>query len=215
MSVTLQHILVWLEALQRTYAEQRQLLTELDAAIGDADHGINMERGFNAVQVELTANPPLDISTALKTTATVLLRSVGGASGPLYGTLFLRLSAASAGRTALEPGDIVSLFDSALAGVAQRGRAAPGEKTMLDALAPAVAAMQAAMADECELTELMQRAVAASETGMKNTIPLQARKGRASYLGERSIGHQDPGATSTWLLFRAAAVAWSGETEAK
>jgi dihydroxyacetone kinase-like protein len=214
MAVTLQHILAWLEALKRTYAEQRQLLTELDAAIGDADHGINMERGFNAVQADLTADLPPDITTALKTTATVLLRSVGGASGPLYGTLFLRLSTACAGKTMLQPADVVNMFDSALSGVAQRGRAAPGDKTMLDALAPAVAAMQAALADECEMREMLQRAVVAAEMGMKATIPLQARKGRASYLGERSIGHQDPGATSMWLLFKAAAVTWSGESEA-
>ena len=208
MAVTLPHVLAWLEALQQAYVENRQYLTDLDAAIGDADHGINMERGFNAVRADLAANPPPDIGSALRATATMLLRSVGGASGPLYGTLFLRASVACTGKAELQASDVVDMFEAALAGVAQRGRAALNDKTMLDALAPAVEAMKAALADGAGLEVILERAVAAAETGMRNTIPLQARKGRASYLGERSIGHQDPGATSTYLLLKAAAEAW-------
>jgi len=210
MAITLPHVLAWLEALQQAYVENRRVLTDLDAAIGDADHGSNMERGFNAVKAELAGNPPPDIGAAFRATATTLLRSVGGASGPLYGTLFLRASVACTGMAELHASDVVDMFEAALAGVAQRGRATLNDKTMLDALAPAVEAMKSALADGAGLEVILERAAAAAETGMRNTIPLQARKGRASYLGERSIGHQDPGATSTYLLLKAAAEAWRG-----
>jgi phosphoenolpyruvate---glycerone phosphotransferase subunit DhaL len=204
-----QHVLAWLDALQRTYADNRQHLTDLDAAIGDADHGVNMERGFNAVHAELAGAVPPDISTALKNTAMVLLRTVGGASGPLYGTFFLRASAVCAGKPELTPADVLALFEAGLAGVLQRGKAAVGDKTMVDALSPAVEAMRAALADGVGLKEMLDQAAAGAEVGMRSTIPLQARKGRASYLGERSIGHQDPGATSAYLMLRAAAELWT------
>jgi phosphoenolpyruvate---glycerone phosphotransferase subunit DhaL len=210
MVVKLAHMLAWLEALQHTYIEHRQQLTDLDAAIGDADHGINMERGFKAVWVELSANPPSGISTALKTTAMVLLRTVGGASGPLYGSFFLRASAAVGTKRALASDDVAAMFDAGLAGIAQRGKAAPNDKTMLDALGPAVAAMRTAVAAGATMTEMLELAADAAERGMQATKPMQARKGRASYLGERSIGHQDPGATSMYLLLRDAARTWGG-----
>jgi dihydroxyacetone kinase-like protein len=208
MVVKLAHIMAWLEALQHTYIEHRQRLTDLDAAIGDADHGINMERGFKAVWVELSAKPPPNISTALKTTAMVLLRTVGGASGPLYGSFFLRASAATGSKRTLASDDVAAMFDAGLAGIAQRGKAAPDDKTMLDALGPAVAAMRTAVAAGATVTEMLELASNAAERGMQATTPMQARKGRASYLGERSIGHQDPGATSMYLLIRAAARTW-------
>ncbi len=209
MSVGIREVLAWLEALQRVYTDQSRYLTELDAAIGDADHGANMERGFSAVQAELAKAPPADISSALRTAATVLIRTVGGAAGPLYGTFFLRAAASCAGRTELDPAGVVALFEAGIDGVRQRGKAVPGDKTMVDALLPAVAAMQQSLNDGGGLKRILEDAAAAAEGGMRGTIPMQARKGRASYLGPRSIGHQDPGATSSYLLLKAAASVWS------
>lgn len=198
MPVTKDEVLAWFDALAAVYTENQQQLTELDAAIGDADHGSNMQRGFVAVQTELKTNVPPDIQSAFHTAAMVLIKTVGGASGPLYGTFFLRAATACAGKAQLEPADIHALFKAGIEGIQQRGKAEPGDKTMLDALLPALAAMP----------EGLEKAAAASESGMRATIPMQARKGRASYLGSRSIGHQDPGATSSWLLIKAAAETW-------
>jgi phosphoenolpyruvate---glycerone phosphotransferase subunit DhaL len=195
MTVSRQQVLAWLDALQCVYAENRERLTELDSAIGDADHGSNMDRGFTAVKAELAAGAPADIRGILQKVATVLIRTVGGASGPLYGTFFLR-AGATAGETEL---DVLDFLRAGVEGVRQRGKAQPGDKTMLDVLLPALEAMRAGGLDG---------AVAAAETGMLATIPMQARKGRASYLGARSIGHQDPGATSAWLLIKTAAETW-------
>ena len=167
-----------------------------------------MERGFDAVKAELDRAAPPDISSTLKTVAGVLLRSVGGAAGPLYGTFFLRASAACAGKAELQAADVVAMVEAGLAGVVQRGKATLSDKTMVDALSPALVAMQAALADGAGLAQVLAQGAAAAEQGMRNTIPLQARKGRASYLGERSVGHQDPGATSAWLLLKAAADSW-------
>lgn len=208
MAVCERDVLAWLDDLQRVYAENRQRLTELDSAIGDADHGINMDRGFSAVKTELAAHVPAGIRAIFQTAASVLIRTVGGASGPLYGTFFLRASAACAGKTELEPADVVAVFQAGIEGVQQRGKAAPGDKTMLDALLPALAAMRKRLDDGGRLAEILDAGAAAAEAGMLGTIPMQARKGRASYLGARSRGHQDPGATSSWLLLGAAANAW-------
>jgi dihydroxyacetone kinase-like protein len=183
---------------QRVYAENKERLTELDSAIGDADHGINMDRGFTAVQAELSAGAPADIRGILHKVATVLIRTVGGASGPLYGTFFLRASAAVP-ESAMEL-DPLALFEAGVEGVRQRGKAEPDDKTMLDALMPALAAMRDGGG--------LDAAAAAAESGMLATVPMQARKGRASYLGARSVGHQDPGATSVWLMIRTAAEIW-------
>jgi len=210
MSVGKQELLAWLECLQRVYSENRQRLTELDSAIGDADHGINMDRGFTAVNSALTAKAAPDIQTLLQTVATVLISKVGGASGPLYGTFFLRASAACAGKAELDAAGVVSLFRAGIEGVRQRGKAEPGDKTMVDALEPARAAMEKVLSGNGSLETILAAGATAAEEGMRSTIPMQARKGRASYLGPRSIGHQDPGATSSWLLIRAAASAWSG-----
>ncbi len=209
MAIGTREVLAWLEALQRVYAENRQHLTDLDSAIGDADHGSNMDRGFTALQTELAKNVPADIPSVLKTAASVLIRTVGGASGPLYGTFFLRAGTACAGKTELEPADVVAMFQAGIEGVQQRGKAAAGDKTMVDALLPAVTAMQQGLRDGGGLKGILDQGAAAAEAGMLGTIPMQARKGRASYLGARSIGHQDPGATSSYLLLKAAAGAWS------
>ena len=203
--ISLERLLAWLRALAAVFCEHKAELTELDAAIGDADHGINLDRGFAAVAAELEAKPPADVGAALKAAALTLMRTVGGAAGPLYGTFFLRAAAACAGRQELSPADWVSAFRLGVEGVRERGKAEPGDKTMLDALLPAAAAMRQALEQGCGLPEILRRGELAAAAGMAGTTPLQARKGRASYLGERSIGHQDPGATSAHLLTRAAA----------
>jgi dihydroxyacetone kinase-like protein len=199
------NLIAWLEALAQVYAENKQYLTQLDSAIGDADHGINMDRGFTNVKVDLAKTNPQDISAVLKTAAMSLIRTVGGASGPLYGTFFMRASAVCANKTELNEADVVALFEAGLEGILQRGKAELNDKTMVDAQTPALNAMKQALADGADLKTILQKGTAAAEEGMKNTIPLQARKGRASYLGERSIGHQDPGATSSYLMLKTAA----------
>ena len=203
------NLLAWIDALVQIYAENKQFLTQLDSAIGDADHGINMDRGFQAVKADLAKNNPQDVSAALKTVAMALIRTVGGAAGPLYGTFFMRASAVCANKTELNEADVVALFEAGLEGILQRGKAELNDKTMVDAQTPALNAMKQALADGADLKTILQKGTAAAEEGMKNTIPLQARKGRASYLGERSIGHQDPGATSSYLMIKAAADLWA------
>jgi phosphoenolpyruvate---glycerone phosphotransferase subunit DhaL len=199
----------WIRALAATYQDHKEDLTQLDAAIGDADHGINMDRGFKAVVAELEKSPPQDIGTLLKTVAMTLIKTVGGAAGPLYGTFFLRAAAVCTDKTELLPADIAELFAAGLEGVLQRGKAQPNDKTMVDALTPAVEAMKQALKNGAGLMQMLDQAAAAAHDGMRRTIPLQARKGRASYLGERSIGHQDPGATSSYLMIKTALETWS------
>lgn len=200
--VTKNQILQWLQAFAAEIERNKEYLTELDAAIGDADHGINMERGFKKAIAQLPSVADKDIGTILKTFSMALISNVGGASGPLYGTLFLRASTAVAGKQELTDEDIVSLLQAGLDGVIQRGKAQLGDKTMLDVLSPAVATFQQAVGEGKNTLEAMQESVAAAEQGMKDTIPMLAKKGRASYLGERSVGHQDPGATSSYLMLR-------------
>lgn len=200
--VTKQQILDWLQSVAVVLEQHKDYLTELDAAIGDADHGINMNRGFQKVITQLPSVADKDIGTILKTVSMTLISSVGGASGPLYGTLFLRASTAVAGKQELNNEDTIAFLEAAVDGVVQRGKANLGDKTMLDALSPARDAFKQAVADGASTQEALQKAVAAAEEGMKNTIPLVAKKGRASYLGDRSIGHQDPGATSSYLILK-------------
>ncbi len=209
MSVNTESVRLWVNRLQEAYAAAREQLTELDSAIGDADHGVNMDRGFTAARAAVEAAAPDDIGGLLQTVAQTLIRTVGGASGPLYGTFFLRASLVASGKTGLDAQDVVALFRAGVEGVRQRGKAAAGDKTMLDALLPAVAAMEAAP-PTASLDVMMAAAAAGAEQGMLATIPMQARKGRASFLGPRSAGHQDPGATSAWMLVREAARAWRG-----
>ncbi len=203
------NLLAWINALAQIYAENKQYLTQLDSAIGDADHGINMDRGFTTVKADLEKNNPPDLSAILKAVGMALIRSVGGAAGPLYGTFFLRASNACTDKTELDAANVVALFEAGLEGIIQRGKAELNDKTMVDAQRPALEAMKQALAEGADLKTILQKGTAAAEEGMKNTIPLQARKGRASYLGERSIGHQDPGATSSYLMIKAAADLWS------
>jgi dihydroxyacetone kinase-like protein len=196
-------VLAWLRRSAQALHEQRQYLSDLDAAIGDGDHGINMDRGFTAVLDKLPAVAEADIGTILKTVGTTLVSTVGGASGPLYGTAFLRAGTALAGKQELQPSDVALGMDAALEGIMARGRAQRGEKTIVDALAPAVDAFKASINAGQPVADALEVAAAAGEQGMLATIPLVATKGRASYLGERSAGHQDPGATSVTLFLRA------------
>lgn len=202
MPVTTEDTLRWLQQVANVLHENRDFLTQLDSPIGDADHGINMDRGFQAVVEKLPALAGMDIGSILKTVGSTLISTVGGASGPLYGTAFLRAGIASSGKHELDEADVVSMLEAALEGIKARGKAQPGEKTMVDALTPALAAAKEAEAQHLGLSPLLQRTSEAAEQGMKATIPMLATKGRASYLGERSIGHQDPGATSSWLILK-------------
>lgn len=209
MAVNRDNLLAWLQALQQVYNENKQYLTQLDSAIGDADHGINMDRGFTAVKAELEKNNPQEIDAILKAVAMALIRTVGGASGPLYGTFFMRASAVCSGKAELETADVVAMFEAGLAGIVQRGKAQLEDKTMVDAWTPALEAMKQALGNGDSLKSVLQKGSAAAEQGMKDTIPLKAKKGRASYLGDRSIGHQDPGATSSYYMIKAAADIWA------
>ncbi|MBP6472125.1 MAG: dihydroxyacetone kinase ADP-binding subunit DhaL [Chloroflexi bacterium] len=201
--VTRDQIVQWLEATAAVMTENREYLTQLDAAIGDADHGINMTRGFNKVMEKLPTVADKDIGNILKTTGMTLISSVGGASGPLYGTFFMRSGMALASKEELSDDDLFKMLKTGVEGIVQRGRAQLEDKTMFDAWSPALDAMQAAIDNGQDTKGSMKAAVDAAEQGMKNTIPLIARKGRASYLGERSRGHQDPGATSSYLMLKA------------
>ncbi len=205
-------ILAWVRRFATVVAENKTYLTELDSAIGDADHGINMDRGFTAVAGKLDglggASP--DIGAALKTVGTTLVSTVGGASGPLYGMFFMQMGGAVAGKEALTLEEFATAFETGLGGVLRIGKAEPGDKTMVDALIPARDALRAAVADGATVGDAVARMADGAEQGMLATVPLVARKGRASYLGERSAGHQDPGATSTHLLLRSAAEVWAG-----
>ncbi len=201
--------LAWIRAFARTVEENRELLTELDAAIGDADHGANMHRGMSAAvtaaDAELAAAADTSPGALLKKVGMTLVSTVGGASGPLYGTFFLRLGTSLGDAPGAAPGQVAAALRAGVDGVVARGRAEPGDKTMYDALAPAVTACEEALAAGEPWGEALQRAAAAARAGRDATAGMLARKGRASYLGERSVGHQDPGATSAALLVTAAA----------
>ena len=206
-AITTGDLAAWLREFARTVHEQRDHLTELDSAIGDADHGTNMDRGLTAAVAALDDARSASTGALLKKVGTTLVSTVGGASGPLYGTLFLRMGVALGDDDAVAGERLAAALRSGLDGVAARGRAEAGDKTMLDALAPAVDALDAALADGAALPEALAAARDAADRGRDATTPMRARKGRASYLGERSIGHQDPGATSVALLVAAAATA--------
>ena len=208
MSVGHDDVVRWVGAFAEAIAENKDYLTSLDAAIGDADHGINMNRGMQAVTAKLEAGDPEDIGALLKTVGMALVSSVGGAGGPLYGTFFLQLGSKATGKDELTDDDWVAMLAAAVEGVQMRGKAEPNDKTMVDALIPARDALAAAVAAGEPFADALHASAAAAEEGMKATIPLVARKGRASYLGERSAGHQDPGATSSWLLLKTAADTW-------
>jgi dihydroxyacetone kinase-like protein len=186
--------------------EHRGELVRLDTAIGDGDHGTNMDRGMRKALERLDSAEQADSGAVLKTVAMALVSSVGGAAGPLYGTLFLQMGGALAGQEEVDLAGYVEAWKKGLEGVKARGKAEPGDKTMVDVLVPAVEAMEQAP----DLDAALRDAVEAAERGTQATTPMVARKGRASYLGERSKGHQDPGATSTYYLYRSAAEALGG-----
>jgi dihydroxyacetone kinase-like protein len=202
--LTCDQMLSWLKAYAEVIEQHKDELTQLDMAIGDGDHGANMHRGMQAVLAKL---PPAgnDIGALFKTTAMTLISSVGGASGPLYGTLFLQMGNTLNGKAEAKPGEFSAALRSGIDGIVARGKAAPGEKTMIDALLPAQEALQASLDAGASFDEAIHAAARAAETGRNATTPMLAKKGRASYLGERSIGHQDPGATSSHLLIQTAA----------
>lgn len=205
MSITASGVRRWIAEYAEVIADQRQELVALDRAIGDADHGTNMDRGMKKAVEKLEAVEGDDIGALLKAVGMALVSSVGGAAGPLYGTLFLQMGTATAGRAELDLEGWTAALQAGVKGVQARGKAQAGDKTMLDALLPAVAALDGGG----ELADALRRSADAAAEGMRQTIPLEARKGRASYLGPRSVGHQDPGATSSHLLIESAASAFS------
>jgi phosphoenolpyruvate---glycerone phosphotransferase subunit DhaL len=204
-AVTVPQLEEWIRAFAALVAEQTGFLTELDSAIGDADHGINMDRGMQAVVDKLDSTRPATADELFKLVGMTLVSSVGGASGPLYGTFFLRLGGASGTTTELSPDDLAKALRAGLDGLVARGKPELGDKTMYDALHPALDALESALARGAGIDAAFDDAAAACRAGRDATIPMVARKGRASYLGERSAGHQDPGATSAALLLDAAA----------
>ena len=208
MSITRDDTLNWVKAIASVIGENSKYLTELDAAIGDADHGANMERGFKAVMNKMPEISDKDIGTVFKTVGMTLISTVGGAGGPLYGTFFLQVGMKTAGKMELSLTDWTEALEAALNGVIMRGKAEPGDKTMVDALTPAVAVLKQSISDSQPINKALELSAEAARNGMEGTIPLVARKGRASYLGERSAGHQDPGATSSFLILKAAADTW-------
>ncbi len=208
MTISRDAVLDWIKAFAAVVEQNKDYLTELDSAIGDADHGANMHRGMQAVVAKLPGVADKDIGTVLKTVGMTLVSTVGGAGGPLYGTLFMQMGATTAGKLELTLADWTAALDAGVAGVVMRGKANPGDKTMVDALTPALQALK--LAGDGQLTAALRQSEQAAERGKLDTIPLIAKKGRASYLGERSAGHQDPGATSSHLLLKTAADLWAG-----
>jgi dihydroxyacetone kinase-like protein len=200
MPITAANVMEYLQRAADMLAENKEYLTELDSAIGDADHGINMNRGFQAILKKLPSVQDKDAGTILKTAGMTLVSTVGGAGGPLYGTALMQAGMAVAGKHELTGKDILAALEAALNGVMMRGKAKPGEKTMIEAIHPAVKVLREELDNGAHTADALNKAAAAAEQGMKDTIPMIATKGRASYLGERSRGHQDPGATSSYLL---------------
>jgi dihydroxyacetone kinase-like protein len=202
VKITNRDILDYLERAAKLISNNKEYLTELDSAIGDADHGINMDRGFQTIAKNLKSLEDKDIGSVLKSSGMFLVSSVGGAGGPLYGTAFMQAGSVLAGKFEIDSQDILQALEAALKGIIGRGKASKGDKTMIDAIDPAIEAMKKALSNGSEVVEALEEAASAAEQGMKETIPMLAIKGRASYLGERSIGHQDPGATSSCLLIK-------------
>jgi phosphoenolpyruvate---glycerone phosphotransferase subunit DhaL len=195
----------WVRRFAALVSENKDYLTELDAAIGDADHGSNLDRGMTAAVAALDELGPTAAGPLFSKVGMTLVSTVGGASGPLFGTLFLRMGTSLGDADSADAGQVAAALRAGLDGVEARGKAQPGDKTMYDALSPAVDALDKAVGEGADLGEGLGRASNAAAEGRDATIPMLARKGRASYLGERSVGHQDPGATSVALLLQAAA----------
>lgn len=190
-----------LKAIAGKIEAEKDYLTELDNEIADGDHGVNMAKGFNAVLGKLDAMADKDIGSLLKTTGMTLVSTVGGSAGPLYGTAFMKAGAALKDKMEIDGSDLVAAIEAAIGGIKMRGKSTTGEKTMLDAICPAYDALKDALAEGDDLKAAMTRAVAAARAGVEYTKTIKATKGRASYIGDRSIGHQDPGATSAMYMF--------------
>ncbi len=208
--ITIDQLTGWLRRFHQLVIKNQAELTELDSAIGDADHGINMARGMAAVIDKLDGEQPARVNDLFKTVAMTLVMSVGGASGPLYGTFFLRFAGAVGSVTELDTAALATGLHAGRAGVVERGKAGLGDKTMIDALSPALEAMEAVIKTGGDLAAAVTAARDAAADGRDATVPMVARKGRASYLGERSAGHMDPGAASMTLLFDALAAELAG-----
>lgn len=200
MTVSKDQVIQWLEDTTVVLKENKAYLTELDSAIGDADHGINMDRGFSKVIEKLPTVIDKDIGNILKTVGMTLISSVGGAAGPLYGTFYMRSGMAADAKEELTDQDVVDVLQAGVDGLIQRGRAQLGDKTMVDVWLPSLDTLRDAVAGGQSIEDALTATTETAEQAMKDTIPMQAKKGRASYLGERSIGHQDPGATSSYLI---------------
>lgn len=209
MAITRDDVLNWIKSYAQAIEENCEMLTDLDREIGDADHGANMRRGFRAVLEKLPSVEDKDIGTILKNVGMTLLSKVGGAAGPLYSTMFTKAGMTIGTKMEMDLNDWAQALEAGTTGIAKLGKALPNDKTMLDALYPALNALSAAMGNGASVGEALQKSADAAHEGMLATIPLVARKGRASYLGERSAGHQDPGATSTYLLIKTAAETWT------
>ncbi|BEO20091.1 dihydroxyacetone kinase subunit DhaL [Serratia marcescens] len=202
MALTKQQVVDWLMRCGEVFSRERDFLTQLDTEIGDADHGLNMNRGFNKVVEKLPSVADKDIGFILKNTGMTLLSSVGGASGPLFGTFFIRAAQAANAKQSLDLAELHQVMQEGVEGVVMRGKAEPGDKTMCDVWWPVVESLGQSAQQNLSVSEALQRAADSAERAVENTITMQARKGRASYLGERSIGHQDPGATSVMLMMK-------------
>jgi len=194
----------WIRSFALLVAENKDLLTDLDAAIGDGDHGANMDRGMRAVVGALDDTAPVTAAALFNKVGMTLVSTVGGASGPLFGTLFLRAGASFGDTAEISLAQLAAALRAGLDGIVARGKAEAGDKTMYDALAPAVDALDSAVSEDMDKADALKLALVAAENGRDATTPMLARKGRASYLGERSVGHQDPGATTVALLMAAA-----------
>ena len=202
MALTKQQVVDWLMRCGEVFSRERDFLTQLDTEIGDADHGLNMNRGFNKVVEKLPSVADKDIGFILKNTGMTLLSSVGGASGPLFGTFFIRAAQAANAKQSLDLAELHQMMQEGVEGVVMRGKAEPGDKTMCDVWWPVVESLGQSAQQNLSVAEALQRAADSTERAVESTITMQARKGRASYLGERSIGHQDPGATSVMLMMK-------------
>ncbi|EPJ9040404.1 dihydroxyacetone kinase subunit DhaL [Serratia ureilytica] len=202
MALTKQQAVDWLMRCGEVFSRERDFLTQLDTEIGDADHGLNMNRGFNKVVEKLPSVADKDIGFILKNTGMTLLSSVGGASGPLFGTFFIRAAQAANAKQSLDLAELHQMMQEGVEGVVMRGKAEPGDKTMCDAWWSVVESLGQSAQQNLSVAEALQRAADSAERAVESTITMQARKGRASYLGERSIGHQDPGATSVMLMMK-------------
>jgi dihydroxyacetone kinase-like protein len=210
VSITAAEVREWIAAYAAAIAEHRVELVQLDTAIGDGDHGTNMDRGMRKAVEKIDATEGDDIGALLKGVGMALVSSVGGAAGPLYGTLFLQMGSTAAGREELDLAGWTEALEAGIKGVQARGKAEPGDKTMVDALLPGLDALRAAADDGAELGDALRRSADAAAEGMRSTVELEAKRGRASYLGPRSVGHQDPGATSSQILLDVATTTFAG-----